>query len=241
VAARAGGGGGGRGGFTTPAVTVGGGIAAAPLAAAPPTRRHCGVAALLPPPTITPTPPPPPTPQALCAAVRRRRRRARVGVGDDGAGGKGGVRVRAPLWCLALRACGALLVVAETVHGLFCPIWRRWRLSMGCCDRLCFGSPSVARDVLVDCMHLLSHGTYALYVRTAARTIPRHMSPVMCFSIVLIVSIGQALNWSGLDHRFSQLLPTENTSSIGLESGEYGGSNKTTTPAALTEAKATSS
>jgi len=136
----------------------------------------------------------------------------RAGGCDDGGGGKGGVCVPAPLWFLVLRACGALLVVAGTVHGLFNPCWRRWRLSMGFWDRSCFGSPSVVRGVLVHCMHLLSQGTYALYLRTAARTNQRHMSPVTCSSLELIVSIGQAFKWSGLDHRFSRQLPTEKIS-----------------------------
>jgi len=241
VAARVGGGGGGgRGRFKTPAVAAGGGIAVAPLAAAPPAQRHCGAEAIHPPPTTTPTPPPSPTPSALCAAVRRRRRHARAGGGDEGGGGKGVVFVPAPLWLLIVRACGALLVVAATVHDIFNPCWRRWRLSMGC-DSLCFGRPSVARDVFVRCMHLLSDGTYELYLCTAARTNPRHLCPVTCSSVELIVSIGQAINWSGLDNRFSQLLPTSNTSSIRLKSEDYGESNKTKTPAALTVAKATSS
>jgi len=56
-----------------------------------------------------------------------------------------------------------------------------------------------------------------------------------------MVSIGHALYSSGLEYQRGQLLPTENTSSIGLKSGEYGGKRSTTTPAALTLANATPS
>jgi len=82
-------------------------------------------------------------------------------------------------------------------------------------------------------MHILER-------RTAALTKPRNMSLEMYSNIELIVSMGQALIWSGLDQRSSQLLPTEKTFSIGLKSGEYGGRSRTITPAALTLAKATS-
>ena len=68
--------------------------------------------------------------------------------------------------------------------------------------------------MLFHCMRLLSHRTYTLYLRTEVRTNPRHMSLVMCSSIELVVSIYQALNWSWLDHRFGQQLPTEITSSM---------------------------
>jgi len=63
----------------------------------------------------------------------------------------------------------------------------------------------------------------------------------MYSNIELIMSMGHALNWSGMDPRRSQLLPTERTSSIGLKTGEYGGRSSTTTLAALTLTKATSS
>jgi len=59
--------------------------------------------------------------------------------------------------------------------------------------------------------------------------------------MLLMVSIGHALYSSGLEYQRSQLLPTENTSSIGLKSGEYGGKRSTKTPAALTLANATPS
>ena len=43
------------------------------------------------------------------------------------------------------------------------------------------------------------------------------MSLEMYSNIELIVSMGHALIWSGMDERRSQLLPTEKTSSIGLQ------------------------
>jgi len=46
-----------------------------------------------------------------------------------------------------------------------------------------------------------------------------------------MVSIGHVLNCAGAEHGRSHLLPTEKSSSMGLKSGEYGGKDKTNTPA----------
>jgi len=122
--------------------------------------------------------------------------------------------VQSLFWLFAVRAGWALLLVAATISGLLNSGWRRCRLCLGCRDHLYLGSPNTAGDVLFHCMRLLSHRTYTLYLRTEARTNPRHMSLVTCSSIELVVSIDQAFNWSWLDHRFGQQLPTEITSSM---------------------------
>jgi len=56
-----------------------------------------------------------------------------------------------------------------------------------------------------------------------------------------MVSIGYMLNCAGDDHRRSQLLPTEKTSSMGLMSGEYGGKGKKETPTSRSTSRDTSS
>ena len=62
--------------------------------------------------------------------------------------------------------------------------------------------------------------TYIWYRRTSAFTNPVHISPIILLSMLSMVDMGQSLNWLGDDHRRSQLLPVEKTSSIGLKSGE---------------------
>jgi len=56
-----------------------------------------------------------------------------------------------------------------------------------------------------------------------------------------MVSIGHVLNCAGDEHRRSQLLRTEKASSMGLKAGEYGGKDKTNTPASRSTSRDTSS
>ena len=56
-----------------------------------------------------------------------------------------------------------------------------------------------------------------------------------------MVSIGHMLNCACDEHRRSQLLPTEKASSMWLKSGEYGGNDKTNTPASRSTSRDTSS